>query len=109
MNFSTYQDEMKKTVIYPHQGENLAYPALGLTGEAGEVADKVKKIIRDNNGQLTKETRDDIILELGDVLWYLAALCLELNISLEEVAEINVKKLQSRKERGTLTGSGDHR
>ena len=109
MNFAEYQKEMKKTAIYPHQGDNLAYPALGLTGEAGEVADKVKKIIRDHDGKLSPEIRDDIILELGDVLWYLGALCFELKISLEDVAVKNIEKIVSRKKRGVLGGSGDHR
>jgi NTP pyrophosphatase (non-canonical NTP hydrolase) len=109
MNFSDYQNQTKKTAIYPHQGENLAYPALGLNGEAGEVAEKIKKIIRDDNGILSESARQDLILELGDVLWYLAAISCELNIDLDVVAQKNLEKLRSRKARGTLTGSGDHR
>lgn len=109
MKFSEYQTFIKETLIYPHQGENLAYPALGLTGEAGEVADKIKKIIRDNNGVLDEVRRNDIVQELGDVLWYLAALSSELGVTLEDVAEQNIKKLRDRKQRGTLQGEGDHR
>lgn len=109
MNFNDYQEFINKTAIYPHKGDNLAYPVLGLSGEAGEVADKVKKIIRDHNGKITKELKDEIIKELGDVLWYLAALASELNVSLENVAEMNIHKLQDRKKRGVLQGEGDNR
>jgi NTP pyrophosphatase (non-canonical NTP hydrolase) len=109
MDFKEYQDFINKTAIYPHKGDNLAYPVLGLTGEAGEVADKVKKIIRDHNGKITKERKHEIIKELGDVLWYLAALASELDVSFEEVAIKNIQKLQDRKKRGVLQGEGDNR
>ena len=88
---------------------NYYYPALGLAGEAGEIANKVKKIMRDDNCILTDEKKEDLIGELGDVLWYLAALATELGIDLGEVAEKNIEKLFSRKERGKLGGSGDAR
>lgn len=109
MDFNTYQKTIRKTAIYPHQGDNLAYPALGLTGEAGEVADKVKKLIRDAGGKLSDERREEMIKELGDVLWYLAALASELGVELDEVALKNIKKVIDRKARGVLTGDGDNR
>jgi len=88
---------------------NLYYPTLGLAGEAGEISNKVKKIMRDDCGVVTDEKREDLIGELGDVMWYLAALATELGIDLDEVAEKNIEKLFSRKERGKLQGSGDDR
>lgn len=109
MDFNTYQKTIRKTAIYPHQGDNLAYPALGLTGEAGEVADKVKKLIRDAGGKLSDPRREEMIKELGDVLWYLAALASELGVNLDEVALKNVQKVIDRKARGVLTGDGDNR
>ena len=86
----------------------LAYVGLGL-GEVGELQGKIKKVLRDDNGLLTGEKRDAMIGELGDVLWYAARLADELNIGLGVVAEMNLAKLQSRKDRGVLTGSGDDR
>jgi NTP pyrophosphatase (non-canonical NTP hydrolase) len=109
MNFDDFQKFIEETAIYPHKGDNLAYPALGLTGEAGEVADKVKKLIRDHDGKLTPELAQEMVKELGDVLWYLAALSLELKVNLSDVAAANVKKLRDRKKRGVLKGDGDNR
>lgn len=109
MKLNTYQEECKKTAVYPAQGMNYSYPALGLVGEAGEVAEKVKKIIRDQEGVLTEENKIEIGKELGDVLWYIAIMADEMGLTLEEVAETNLKKLWSRKERGVLGGSGDNR
>lgn len=108
-NFNQYQKDAKATAIYPAQGDNLAYPALGLTGEAGEVADKVKKIIRDQDGKLV--VGDDIAIakEIGDVLWYCATLASELEIDLETIARLNIEKLNSRRKRGVISGSGDER
>ena len=103
MTFNEYQEEAKKTAIYPTE-YRLVYPALGLTGESGEVAEKVKKMVRD--GKLDSE---GLKKELGDVLWYLAALASDLGVTLEEVAVSNVAKLRSRAERGVLGGSGDNR
>jgi NTP pyrophosphatase (non-canonical NTP hydrolase) len=103
MMFNEYQEEAKKTAIYPAE-YRLVYPALGLTGEAGEVAEKVKKMVRD--GKLDAE---GLKKELGDVMWYLAALASDLGVTLEEVAAANVAKLRSRAERGVLGGSGDNR
>ena len=83
------------------------YPALGLAGEAGEVADKVKKIIRDNKSLVNE--KQELAKELGDVLWYINALARDIGYSLEVIAEMNLEKLESRKERGTLQGNGDNR
>ncbi len=109
MNFKDYQQKVKQTSIYPNQGNNVAYATLGLAGEAGEVADKVKKLIRDSNGILTPEKRDEMIKELGDVLWYLTACAIELGVNLEDVAQRNVHKVEDRKTRGVLSGEGDNR
>ncbi|MEK7533228.1 MAG: nucleoside triphosphate pyrophosphohydrolase family protein [Patescibacteria group bacterium] len=109
MNFEEYQKIVKKTSIYPNQGNNVAYATLGLAGEAGEVADKVKKLIRDFNGVLTEDKRKEMIKELGDVLWYLTACASELGVDLEEVAAQNAKKVEDRRVRGVISGEGDNR
>ena len=103
MTLSSYQKVAASTAIYPTQ-HAITYPALGLAGEAGEVANKVKKIIRD--GKLDKSA---LGAEIGDCLWYSAALCRDLNLDLGEIAKANLEKLQDRKARGTLKGSGDKR
>ncbi|MBR3252559.1 nucleoside triphosphate pyrophosphohydrolase family protein [Candidatus Saccharibacteria bacterium] len=82
---------------------------LGLTGEAGETADKIKKILRDKNGEASDEDREAISKELGDVLWYLASIARYLDIPLSEVAEKNVSKLEDRYSRNKIHGSGDER
>ncbi len=109
MTFDDYQKKSKTTAIYPNQGQNLVYTVLGLVGESGEVAEKVKKIIRDLGGEITDEKREEIKKELGDVLWYLAQTATELGLSLDDIARTNIEKLLSRKERGVLSGSGDNR
>ena len=109
MELNHYQRESRKTAIYPNVGNNSVYPTLGLVGEAGEVADKVKKILRDKNGVFDKDSKDEIKLELGDVLWYISQLSSELGYELEEIANANLQKLNSRKYRGTIKGSGDNR
>ena len=103
-----YQDKAINTRMYP-QDMAIPYCALGLTGEAGEVAEKVKKIIRDKGGVLTDEDRADLKLELGDVLWYLTDFADQIGFSLREVAQANYEKLESRKARGKISGSGDNR
>ena len=108
MTFNEYQTKSKATAIYP-PAQGLAYVSLGLTAEAGEVANKVKKIIRDDNGQLTPDRAESIAQELGDVLWYAAQIATELGVDLGEVAADNLSKLQSRMDRGQLKGSGDSR
>ncbi len=107
--FTDYQQQSRKTAIYPNMGKDLIYPTLGLVGEAGEIAEKVKKMIRDDGGKLTAERRDLLKKELGDVLWYLAQLCTELGFDMDEVANHNLEKLFSRKDRGKLGGDGDTR
>lgn len=109
MNFNDYQDQAIRTAIYPGKGNNLSYPALGLTGEAGEVAEKIKKLIRDHEGELDDYNRKEIAKELGDALWYIAAMAFELGLDLDLIAIMNLSKLKSRKERGVLKGSGDNR
>lgn len=109
MDFEEFQELALKSAIYPNIGNNIVYPSLGLAGEAGEVSNKVKKIFRDNNGILSREASLGIGKELGDVLWYVAAMCKELNLDMTKVAIDNIKNLNNRKERGTLKGSGDNR
>lgn len=113
MDFNTYQDFTDTTAIYPEAGlgtlQSFTYVSLGLAGEAGEVCERIKKIIRDTDGQISSGVHDDLVKEAGDVLWYLARLCRELHISMDDIAQINMTKLSSRKERGVLGGSGDNR
>lgn len=96
MNFEEYQTEASQTAHYPRRMSNLEYPTLGLAGEAGEVANIVKKIQRDNDGILTDEVRGKLKDELGDVLWYISACADELGLTLQEIAEYNVNKLAKR-------------
>jgi NTP pyrophosphatase (non-canonical NTP hydrolase) len=109
MNLNDYQAAAQNTAIYPGKGESLAYPALGLNGEAGEVADKLKKVIRDNHGEFDNERREAIAYELGDCLWYVAEMAFELGYSLETIAVMNIDKLASRARRGLICGEGDDR
>lgn len=109
MDFNEYQKLAKKTALYPKIRDNFVYPTMGLVSEAGEVAGKVKKIYRDNNGVLDEERRQALKKELGDVLWYLAQLSTDLDLSLNEIAKSNIDNLSSREKRGTLHGDGDNR
>ena len=104
-----YQADSRRTAAYPDAGDNIVYPTLGLAGEAGEVAEKVKKLIRDDGGVLSDERRAALAGELGDVLWYVAQVATEAGLDLEDVARANLDKLASRAERGVLSGSGDER
>lgn len=123
MDFNDYQSKAWTTALYldkfKEQGYEeipspvmkylgLSYTANGL-GEVGEIQGKIKKILRDQGGDITDDNREDLKKELGDVLWYVAAMCSELGISMQDVAEKNIEKLFSRKERGVLHGSGDDR
>lgn len=108
MNIDDYQESARKTAIYDKR-IGLVYCALGLTGESGEVADKVKKVLRDKEGKFTKEDLKEIAKELGDVLWYVSNLTHELGYTLSEVAQMNLDKLSSRDKRGVIGGSGDNR
>ena len=109
MDFQTYQKKARETAKYPNLGSNNIYPTLGLVGEAGEVAEKVKKVIRDKNSIFDEESKLAIKKELGDVLWYLSNLCTEFNFSLEDVALNNLEKLKLRAAKGKISGSGDDR
>ena len=108
MELSEYQRRSRSTAAYPRES-SLTYPALGLAGEAGEVAEHVKKTIRDDGAVVTSERRAAMERELGDVLWYLAQLATELDLDLDEIAQGNLDKLASRQRRGVLSGSGDNR
>lgn len=108
--FKEYEDRAMALAMYPGRGTgDLTYPTLGLCGEAGEVSEKVKKILRDSGGHVSEEASLSIAKEVSDVLWYVTALARELGYSLEEIAEINLAKLESRHARGKLHGSGDDR
>ncbi len=109
MTFQQYQEQSRVTAKYPDSGQNFVYPTLGLVGEAGEVAEKIKKALRDHAGVVDEARKKEIMEELGDVLWYMAQLSTELGLDLEDVAAGNLAKLRSRMERGQLSGSGDDR
>ncbi len=109
MTFEEYQKKSRKTAVYPNANQNFVYPTLGLAGESGEVAEKIKKTIRDDDGKITDEKKIEIEKELGDVLWYVSQIASELNLSLDQIAEKNIEKLYSRMERNKLSGSGDNR
>lgn len=109
MTFEEYQEKAKETAVYPNVGNNYIYPMIGLAGEVGEVANKVQKIIRDKNYVINEKDREELAKELGDVIWYISTLCFELGLSFEDVAEKNIEKLSSRKNREELSGSGDNR
>lgn len=113
MELTHYQQQALETADYPNFGDNLLYPALGLAGESGETADKVKKYWRNyghtSGATLSREQRLELIKEIGDVMWYCAALAEELGSNLEEIAHENLKKLRSRAERGVIKSEGDNR
>jgi NTP pyrophosphatase (non-canonical NTP hydrolase) len=108
MDLNDYQQAARRTAIYAAH-HRVLYPALGLASEAGEVAGKIKKVLRDEGGDFARAPMEAIKDELGDVLWYVAVLAGDLGLSLEEVAAANLSKLASRKERGQLSGGGDRR
>jgi NTP pyrophosphatase (non-canonical NTP hydrolase) len=108
VELSEYQRLSRRTAAYPREAW-LWYPALGLAGEAGEVAEHAKKTIRDDGGEVDDARRAAIAKELGDVLWYVAQLATELELDLDDVAQGNLDKLLSRQRRGVLSGSGDDR
>ena len=103
-----YQKVALTTAIYPRE-QAIIYPTLGLTGEAGEVANKVKKIIRDGSNFKDEKLVSEIKAEIGDCLWYIAVLANDFDIKLSDIASANLEKLEKRKERGTIHGSGDNR
>ena len=117
MDFDQYEYKARQTAIYPTAGPNLGiekeigliYCSLGMSGESGEVAEHIKKMLRDDNGSLTKDRKLKLEKELGDVLWYIANMCHEIGTPMSYIAEQNINKLSSRKDRGRLHGSGDDR
>lgn len=110
MKFDEYQKQAIGTALNSSRDFNsLMYRTLGLVGEAGEVAEKVKKILRDKDGKMSVQDKEEIIKELGDVLWYMQALADILEVPLSEIAEKNLEKIHSRKVRGVTSGSGDNR
>lgn len=110
MDFKEYQDKAKEFANYPLIGDTpFAYLGWGLAGEAGEVCDKIKKVFRDKGGVIDAADRGAILLELGDVLWYVSEIARQLDTSLDFVAKANIEKLTDRKIRGVLGGNGDHR
>lgn len=113
-DFNEYQKTIVKTdlteVGEPGQvSMGMVEKILGLSGEAGEVADKIKKIVRDKGGQISEEDKAEVVKELGDVLWYVATAARYLGVPFSEVARVNVRKMESRFKRGKLSGSGDNR
>lgn len=108
MDMDKYQAEASKTAKYPDDS-GLVYCVLGLASEAGEVAGKLKKAIRDENGVISESRKEDLLAELGDVLWYCAMVALELDATLSSVAQANLNKLFDRKDRGVIGGDGDKR
>lgn len=108
LTLNEYQQIALETAVYPKE-YNIVYPALGMAGEAGEVADKVKKVIRDNNADFTSKKCEEIALEIGDVMWYCAVLADRIGYRLDTIAGMNNRKLHSRQLRGKLGGSGDNR
>ena len=103
-----YQKVAKRTAIYPRE-QAIIYPTLGLTGEAGEVANKVKKIYRDGTNKINKNNIQEISAEIGDCLWYISVLADDIGCKLSDIANANLEKLANRKEKGTIHGSGDKR
>lgn len=112
-DFIEYQNATDETARYPDAGEGtieaLSYVVFGLVGEAGEIANKFKKVLRDHGGEITDEMADTLLAEAGDVLWYLARFATELDANLHNIAEDNIEKLLARMRRGTIQGSGDNR
>lgn len=109
MDLNEYQKFARKTAIYPDVGHNIVYPALGIGGEAGEIQEKIKKILRDKGGIANTGDIRAIRNELGDLLWYIANLAEELGLPLNEIAVSNISKLQGRVERNKVHGEGDNR
>jgi len=113
VNLNDYQKEARKTAVFPSKSDTIYYVTLGLVGEAGEVAEKVKKLIRNEEissfNDMNDEQKRELMKELGDVLWYMANFAEEAGCSLEEVAQLNLSKLQDRQRRGVLKSAGDNR
>lgn len=108
MDLNSYQELALESAIYDRKWA-VMYPAMGLAGEVGEVLNKIKKVYRDDGGEMTHEQREGIAKELGDCLWYLSILASDLKVNLVDIATGNIDKLSSRMERGVIGGSGDDR
>lgn len=108
MTFNDYQKKARKTAVYPNQGKNFLYPAMGLGGEIGEVLNKIGKLMRGDR-KLTDEVKNEIGSEMGDVLWFMAQLGTELGLSLDEIADRNLDKLKKRYSENKIKGNGDNR
>lgn len=108
INFKEYQTQALSTKIYPNNMK-VVYPLIGLSGEVGELAEKIKKTIRDNNSVFTDEIKNEIKKEIGDILWYLASIADDLGITLNDAAECNINKILSRYNRNKIHGEGDNR
>lgn len=109
MDLNQYQKKALKFAVYPDIGCNLNYTVVGLCGEAGEVANKFGKVIRDHDGKISEEMRESLMDEAGDCLWFLSMICTELGYNLDDIAKRNLDKLRSRNKRSVISGSGDHR
>lgn len=110
-DIDTYQYNTRSTAVYPNntEGDAINYTLIGLANEAGEALGKWKKVLRDNDGELTSETRVDLAKELGDVLWYLVRATDDLGYNVSDIAMANQHKLEDRLARGVIGGSGDNR
>ena len=106
--FSEYQRATNETAVYP-KDKGIEYCIIGLIGEAGELANKYAKVIRDDGGVVSAEKGKELFVELGDILWFASELATNLNAELSDVADYNIVKLLDRKSRNKLSGSGDHR
>jgi NTP pyrophosphatase (non-canonical NTP hydrolase) len=104
MNFKEYQEFVNDMAFYPDAGKNIVYPILGLSGEAGELANRYKKVLRDDKGVITAKASEDILKELGDCLWYISATAREMGTDIENIAKLNVEKLTKRREESKKTG-----
>ncbi len=109
IEFNEYQKKAWETAIYPNKGKNLIYLMLSLGGESGEVLEKMKKIIRDDNYEIISEKKEELKKEIGDVFWYFASISTELGLELEDVIKTNLIKLVSRNKREMFHGSVDNR
>ncbi|MEN9413209.1 MAG: hypothetical protein RLZZ342_296 [Candidatus Parcubacteria bacterium] len=111
MDFNEYQEKASVTATFTGKQEEhqLMYLALGVCGESGEIAEKIKKMIRNDNGIITDETRALLKLEIGDVLWYLSQLSRVLGFSFDDAAQANIEKIMDRRARGVIKSSGDTR
>ncbi len=108
MELNEYQRETRRTAVYP-QELKIIYPTIGLAGETGEVAEKVKKVIRDHRGEFSETQKAEIAKELGDVLWYVASIAADMGYTMDDIARLNIKKIRTRAERNLIHGEGDNR